>query len=162
VRRLAPLLVAAVLLGCGDDGPTDEEKVRESVRAFATAIEERDGAALCERVLAPELIDNLAAGAPGLPCERAAQIFFQGREDPRVTIGEVRVDGTTAEAEIQTSAAGEKPFAGVLELTKIGDEWRLADLRDPTEDEATATRTPGPAGAKGPTGPTRGAPTAAP
>src|SRR3990170_4441645 len=98
--RPALLLLAAVLAaGCGESGPTDEERVRATLREFVRATEERDYAALCERVLAPRLIDSFKQ--VGLPCELALEKGFEDVESPRLAVGAITVREDRATAQVR-------------------------------------------------------------
>jgi hypothetical protein len=125
--RPALLLLAAVLAaGCGESGPTDEERVRATLREFVRATEERDYAALCERVLAPRLIDSFKQ--VGLPCELALEKGFEDVESPRLAVGAITVREDRATAQVRSSAEGESPSEDTVELVRVGEDWRIASL----------------------------------
>jgi hypothetical protein len=128
VRRAIPAALAAVALlaaGCGG-GQSDEEQVRETVAELGRATEQKDYQALCDRILAPSLIEELKE--VGLPCEVALQQALGDVEDPKLTIGKVTVDGDRAEAEVRTSAQGQAPSQDVVELERVEDDWRISAL----------------------------------
>ena len=77
---LAALAAAAVLGGCGG-GPSDEQQVRDVLRAFATATEKRDYQRLCDDVFAPKLLNGLEQ--IGLPCELAMKQPLGSVRNPR-------------------------------------------------------------------------------
>jgi hypothetical protein len=125
--RPALLVLALVLAaGCGDSGPSDEEQVRATLREFVRATEERDYAALCERVLAPELVQSVRQ--VGLPCELALEKGFEDVESPRLAVGAVTVNEDKATAEVRSSAQGESPSEDTIELVRVGEGWRIASL----------------------------------
>ena len=119
-------LAAALLAGCGDSGPTAEEQVRQTLAEFGRATAAKDYQALCDRVFAPKLVRKLTQ--IGLPCEVAMQQSFEKVENPRLTIGNVRVDGDNATAEIRSSASGEQPSKDTLKLVKINGTWKISSL----------------------------------
>jgi hypothetical protein len=125
VRPLAALLGAACLAGCGG-GPSDEQKVRDTLAEFARATARQDYRALCERILAPRLVRIVREA--GVPCEEALRRGFEGVRDPRISVGTVRVDGSRASAEVRTSAAGQEPSRDTVALVKVDDGWRIAEL----------------------------------
>jgi hypothetical protein len=126
VRSLAPALVLLVLVGCGDAGPTPEEQVRTTVGDFGRATAAKDYRALCEDLLAPQLVDKVTQ--VGLPCEAALRRGLGRVKDPHLTIGRVQVDGDRASAEIRTSAAGEQPSKDTLRLVNVNGTWKIASL----------------------------------
>ena len=127
LRPVRYLAVALLLLaGCGEQGPTPEEQVRSTVAEFGRATAAKDYGALCDRILAPELIEEVES--IGLPCERALRQGLQDVEDPRLTIGEISVREDEATAEIRSSAAGEAPSQDTLELVNLDGEWKISSL----------------------------------
>jgi Putative lumazine-binding len=121
---LAILLAAAVLADCG--GPSDEQQVRQTVVDFGRAVEKRDYVHICTQLFAARLVEQLQQ--VNLPCRQALLRSLGNRRDPRLTVGTVKVDGTTASAQIRTSATGEQPSQDTLQLVKIGGHWRISAL----------------------------------
>ena len=127
VRRflVALSLAAAALSGCGG-GLTDEQQVRQTVDAFSKATVAKDYGTMCNKLLAPALVDKVRSA--GLPCEVALQKGLGGVKDPKLTIGQITVNGDGATADVRTSAAGEAPSRDTLKLSRIGGRWRIASL----------------------------------
>jgi hypothetical protein len=126
VRYLAPALALLILAGCGESGPTPEEQVRSTVAEFGRATAAKDYTALCDHILAPELIEDVES--IGLPCERALRQGLGDVEDPRLTIGKIVIRDDEASAEIRTSAAGEDPSQDTLELVNVDGTWKISSL----------------------------------
>jgi predicted small lipoprotein YifL len=126
VRSLATALALLALAGCGDQGPTPEEQVRSTVTEFGRATAAKDYRALCDRLLAPTLVEEVEA--IGLPCEQAMRQGLADVREPRLTIGQVQVRDDRATAEIQTSATGEEPSADTLELVNVDGTWKISSL----------------------------------
>ena len=126
VRYLAPALALLILAGCGGSGPTPEEQVRSAVAEFGRATAAKDYTALCDRILAPELIEEVES--IGLPCERALRQGLGEVEEPRLTIGKIEIDDDRASAEVRTSAAGEEPSRDTLELVNLDGDWKISSL----------------------------------
>src|SRR4051794_6177126 len=124
-RLFVALLAGVALAGCGS-GPTDEEQVRDTVNAFSKATAAKDYDKLCKQLLAPKLLEQVEQA--GLPCEVALSRGLGEVKEPRVTIGQITVDGDSATADIRTSAKGEQPSRDTLKLSKIGGRWRIASL----------------------------------
>ena len=125
-RALALAFALALLAaGCGG-GNSDEEQVRDTVTELARATEAKDYQALCDRILAPSLIDEVKR--VGLPCEVALQQALGDVKEPRLTIGRITIDGERAKAEVRTSASGQKPSQDVVELQRVDEDWRISAL----------------------------------
>ena len=120
------LLALCVLVGCGDSGPSDEEQIRSTLSAFGRATGERDYAALCERILAPKLVETVEQ--IGLPCETALEKGFEDVRGPRISVGAVTVDGDAATAQVRSSAEGQEPSEDTVRLVRVDDAWRIASL----------------------------------
>jgi hypothetical protein len=118
------LMAAALLVGCGGD--SDEEEVRQTVAAFGDATASRDYDRLCDDLLAPRLLE--AMDQIGLPCRVALQGSFSEVEEPRLVIGDVRVDEDTAEADVRSSARGQAPSRDTLVLVRTDGGWRISEL----------------------------------
>ena len=126
VRFLAPAIVLLVLAGCGEGGPTPEEQVRSAVTEFGRATAAKDYQALCDRLLAPSLVEEVEA--IGLPCEVAMRQGLGRVREPRLTIGRIDVREDRASAEVRTSAAGEQPSQDTLELVNVDGTWKISSL----------------------------------
>jgi hypothetical protein len=126
VRLLAPVLVMALLAGCGDTGPTPEQQVRTTVSDFGHATADKDYKTLCDRILAPKLIEDVTS--IGLSCEAALKRGLGNVKDPRLTIGRVQIDGDQATAEIRTSASGQEPSKDTLKLVNVIGTWKISSL----------------------------------
>ena len=125
-RPLVALAAAALALGGCGSGPSDAEQVRSAVLAFGRATAAKDYQRLCDRLLAPRLVDKIKQA--GLPCEVALQKGLGDVEDPKLTIGKIAVDGDSATADVRTSARGQPPSRDTLKLTKVGGRWKIASL----------------------------------
>jgi ketosteroid isomerase-like protein len=123
---VAVLAVSGVFAGCGG-GPSEVERVHDVVEAFGTASAAKDYQRLCDDLLAPKLVSEVEAA--GLPCEVALKQGLGEVSSPRLTIGEIRVSGDAATADVQSSATGEKPSRDTLQLLRVDSSWRIASLK---------------------------------
>lgn len=126
VRYLAPALALLVLAGCGEQGPTPEEQVRSTVTDFGRATAAKDYQALCDRILAPSLVEDVES--IGLPCEVALRQGLGDVREPRLTIGRIVVREDEATAEVRTSASGEEPSQDTLRLVNLDGTWKISSL----------------------------------
>jgi hypothetical protein len=130
VRRrrtaFAVAAAAAALAGCGSSGPTDQQLVARAVTDFARASAAKDYAALCGRILAPSLVEQVTA--IGLPCEKALARGLGDVRAPRLALGAITVDGDRATAQVRTAAANQSPSRDTLRLERIRGAWRVASL----------------------------------
>jgi ketosteroid isomerase-like protein len=125
VRILAAIALVLVA-GCGTPGQTAQEEVRDTVTEFGRATAAKDYQALCDRILAPALVEDVKS--IGLPCEVALRQGLGDVQDPRLTIGRIQIEGDRASAEIRTSAGGQEPSRDTLELVKLDGRWRISSL----------------------------------
>jgi hypothetical protein len=123
---LAAALACALLGGCGSEGQTDEEQVRGVVAAFGRATASKDYGAMCDRLLAADLVEKVTS--IGLPCEVALGRGLGDVKDPQLSIGKITVDGDKAKVEVRSSAAGQPPSSDILELSRARDGWRISSL----------------------------------
>ena len=100
--------------------------MRSTVAEFGRATAAKDYQALCDRLLAPSLIEEVEA--IGLPCEVAMRQGLEDVREPRLTIGRVQVSEDRASAEVRTSAAGEEPSRDTLELVNVDGTWKISSL----------------------------------
>ena len=89
-RPLLLVLAACALTGCGDSGPSDEERVRATLAEFRRATEAGDYHALCDHVFAPKLVETVKQ--IGLSCEVALEKGFEDVKQPRLTVGTIDVE----------------------------------------------------------------------
>lgn len=141
MHRPAALLCLALLAGCGGSRePSDEEKVRATLSAFADATAKKDYQRLCDDIFARELLRGISE--IGLPCEVAMRQSLEDVDNPRLTVGRVSVRGKRASAEVRTSADGQAPSRDTVRLVKVGNGWRVSSLSDPEGPAAPAEPTP--------------------
>jgi hypothetical protein len=126
VRLKAIALALLLFAGCGEGGPPPEDQVRSTVAAFGRATEAKDYAALCDRILAPKLIEDVES--VGLPCEAALRRGLGRVKKPRLTIGRISVEGDRASVEVRTTASGQEPSRDTLRLLKVGGSWKISSL----------------------------------
>ena len=127
-RPYAALLgLGAALCACGG-GPSDSERVHDVVEAFGRATAAKDYQRLCDRLLAPKLVEEVESA--GLPCELALKQGLGDVRAPKLTVGRIEVRGDSATAQVLSSAAGEKPSRDTLQLVRVGEaSWRISSLR---------------------------------
>ena len=94
--------------------------------AFAAASAAHDYTALCRRILAPSLVDDVTS--IGLPCPRAIARGLGDVRDAALAIGAITIDGDRASVQVRTSAAGQKPATDTLQLVRLRGGWRIASL----------------------------------
>ena len=116
--------VAATAWGCGQ---SDEDKVRQTLQAFAQAVSSKDAQRLCNDLLAKELTNRLAQA--GVPCDVALSRGLAGASQPtlRVLKVDVRSD-RLAYAVVRTDAANQQPSTDTFRVVKEGGRWRVGSL----------------------------------
>src|SRR4051795_13508659 len=130
LRGVRRLLVALLLVfaACGDSGPNDSEQVHSVVEAFGRAAAAKDYQALCDKLLAPKLVDQVESA--GLPCEVALKQGLGDVKAPTLTIGAIKIDGDDATAQVNSTAQGQTPSKDTLKLQRVNRKWKIASLAD--------------------------------
>jgi type IV pilus biogenesis protein CpaD/CtpE len=123
------LLVAALAAAIGGCGANDADAVRAKVRQFARAVGTHDYATICNQVLAPVLLADLAKG--GIGCQQAMKIALAQVNQPHLVLGPVTVSGSTATALTISQAQGQKTLLTSLHLVQTQNGWRISSLGAP-------------------------------
>ena len=123
--RIALVLAVAAgaLAGCGT---STSDQVKAKVQQFAQSGASKDARTLCDQVLAPTLLEHIAAG--GLPCVKAMQIFLGSVHDPTLAVGRVVINGGRAEALTLSGARGQLGALSAVELVDTSNGWRVVGL----------------------------------
>jgi len=125
LRLLLCTLFSLGLAACG--GGDDEADVRQAVRDFVEATNERDGETLCGELLTQEFKEK-ATGATGDRvddlCEQQLELT-KGFELKLVKIGRTTVDGDRATVRTTLNTDGVRA-PRVFSLEKEDGDWRLA------------------------------------
>ncbi|HEV3377270.1 MAG TPA: hypothetical protein VG126_08320 [Thermoleophilaceae bacterium] len=127
--RVLPLLLLA-LAGCGGNGGDDDDadEVRQTVRDFVEATNERDADTLCGELLTQEYLEKstLATGdQAGKACRQQLEVTADLRLR-LISVGEPRVDGdeATVRAVIDTDGV---QAPRLFQLEQEDGRWKLAD-----------------------------------
>jgi hypothetical protein len=120
------ILAACSLAGCAG---SPKDQVRAKVRQFAEAAAHKDYGTICDRVLAPALVEHLTANH--IPCEDALRLALGGVRSPTLSIGPVTVKGKVASVYTLSLAQGQQAALNVLQLIDTSDGWRISSLHAP-------------------------------
>ncbi len=115
------IAAAALAGGCGT---STRDQVRAKVEQFVTAVAAKDYKTLCTDVLAPSLLQRLAA--TGLSCEQAMQVALANVQNPTLSIAKVTIHGNSASAVTLTGAKGQVASLNAIELVQTKDGWRVS------------------------------------
>lgn len=124
--------LALTAVGCGQSAQDkDRADARATVDAYGKAVQAKDYRALCDRLLAPQLISGLGA-VPGPTCPDALAQGLGVLVPPTLTVEKVTLAaGGRAAVLVKTTAAGQPPSTDQIELTKTGPGWRISTLAAP-------------------------------
>jgi hypothetical protein len=126
MARLAPLLVLVLVLGaCG--GGDDSAEVKQTVRDFVKATNDRDGDRLCDDLVTQEYLEK-ATGATGDKANDACKQqldLITGLKLRLLSLGEPKIDGDSATVRA-TIAIGSQRTPRRFELDKEDGDWKLA------------------------------------
>ena len=124
---IAVVVVALVLVL--KPGPDDNEAVSQTLDDYAAATRDKDYQTICDELYAKDLVERVRAA--GLPCEVALRTGLEDRQNPRLQVLGVEVNGDQALARVRSTAGGEVPSTDVVRLVKEDGDWRVAALSEP-------------------------------
>lgn len=131
-RIIAFAVIAVVIVGAVlvlKPGPDDNEAVAETLNEYAAATRDKDYQTICDDLFAKDLVERTRAA--GVPCEVALKVGLEKRQNPRLEVLGVEVNGNQALARARTTAGGEVPSTDVIRLIKEDGQWRVASLSEP-------------------------------
>jgi hypothetical protein len=127
VARVLPFLLLA-LAGCGGGGNDDPGEVRQTVRDFVEATNQRDGETLCGELLTREYIEKSTL-ATGDQAGEACREQLDRTVDLRlrlISVGRTEVDGDEATVRVVLDTDGVQA-PRLLRLEREDGRWKLAD-----------------------------------
>jgi hypothetical protein len=125
VARYLPFVLLA-LAGCGG-GEDDPDQVRQALRDFVEATNERDGQALCGELLTQDYMEK-STGAVGDAAGRACRDQLEltvGLELDLISIDRTRVDGDDATVRAVLDTDGVRS-PRLFRLQREDGRWKLA------------------------------------
>ena len=127
MARVLPFLLLA-FAGCGGGGDDDPDEVRQTVRDFVEATNQRDGETLCGELVTREYVEKstLATGDQADEACREQLDRTVGLRLRLVSVGKTEVDGdeATVRAVIDTDGV---QAPRLFRLEREGGRWKLAD-----------------------------------
>jgi hypothetical protein len=127
VARVLPFLLLA-LAGCGGGGGDDPDEVRQTVRDFVEATNQRDGETLCGELLTQEYLEKSTL-ATGDQAGEACRQQLDRTVDLRlklISVGKTEVDGDEATVRVVIDTDGVQA-PRLFRLEREDDRWKLAD-----------------------------------
>ena len=132
-RRLAIAALAAavpVLAACGgsssstEDFQGTEKQVAQVVEDLSDAGRDKDAKRICERLLAPAVVQQLKATRRD--CVAAVDGALDDADNFDLSVTDVTVNGNRASAKVESG--GDEDEVETLQLVRVGNGWRLASL----------------------------------
>jgi ketosteroid isomerase-like protein len=110
-------------------GPNDDKEVAKTLDSYAAATRDKDYQTICDNLYAKDLVDRVRAA--GLPCEVALRTGLEDRQNPRLEVLGVEVNGDQALARVRSTAVAEPTSTDLVRLVKEDGGWRIASLSEP-------------------------------
>jgi hypothetical protein len=130
--RLLPLMLAAVLAGCGP-APTSSNQFKGTEKDVAQTIEDlqsdaqaRKESAICNDVLSRALADKIKSS--GSDCAGEMEKLTGDADDFELKVTDVKVTGNSATATVESRRGSDKKAKTTYSLIREGSSWRLNDL----------------------------------
>ena len=127
MARALPLLLL-VLAGCGGGGDDDPDEVRQTVRDFVQATNQRDGEALCGELVTEEYLEK-STFATGDQADEACRAQLEknvGLQLKLISVGRTEVDGDAATVRVVLDTDGVQA-PRLFRLEREDGRWKLAD-----------------------------------
>ena len=124
-RLVALTCLVALLAGCGGDD--DKKEAEQTVRAFVTAVNERDADAYCDELITKKFRERstFATGDEASEsCKRQLKAI-KGLKIDLVRIASTKVDGDKATVTVVFRRSGQEVRQRV-QLEKDGGDWKIA------------------------------------
>ncbi len=134
--RIVALLVALplALSACGQsskdsagDFQGEQKAVAQTVEDLQKAASKSDEGKICDDLLAPALIARIKT-ASKTTCQSALNDALTDSDSFELQVKKVAIDGTTATAIVESDATGSTKRRDTLQLTKVGNSWKIATL----------------------------------
>jgi hypothetical protein len=127
VARVLPFLLLA-LAGCGGGGDDDPDDVRQTVRDFVEATNERDGETLCGELVTQEYLEKSTL-ATGDRADEACRQQLEATVRLRlklISIRDTQVNGDDATVRVVLDTDGVRA-PRLFRLEREDGRWKLAD-----------------------------------
>jgi hypothetical protein len=128
VARVLPFLLLA-LAGCGGGGGDDDpDEVRQTVRDFVEATNQRDGDTLCGELVTQEYLEKstLATGDQADEACREQLRKTVGLRLKLISVGKTEVNGDAATVRVMLDTDGVQA-PRIFRLEREDGRWKLAD-----------------------------------
>jgi hypothetical protein len=128
MRRLLTLTLVAAACLCACGGGNDKKDAGDTVKQFFTALQKRDAAKLCNRLLTKDFIEG-TTGATGSEAHRECRSQFEllkSSDFKLVSVDKVTVNGDKASVETTIERSGQAQ-PQIFQLKKEDGDWRLAN-----------------------------------
>ncbi len=135
VTAAAALALGALGAGCGRSEPDSSSKFRGEEKLVANTIEDlqtagrkRDGARICNELLAAGVVEAIQQAAGPKKCAARVEDSLGDADTFELTVRSVTVKGNTATAAVASDDGDDKDRIDTMTLAKEGKRWKITAL----------------------------------
>ena len=128
ISALCAVFVALAGCGGGDDGGRDAGGLAQEASAVIEDLERAISKGEFERICADLLSSEVRRQAGGGDCPAMLERTSEGVERPRIEVKKIKIEGSTAVVDVETTAQGQARVPDTIRLVREAGAYRISSL----------------------------------